>query len=322
MQPSAFIYSWLPETVRDAIPADIIVDHHDSSEAALSPSDFSRRLSGKQGVVVNGMGVSGQMMEAAGPSLKVIANVGVGYDNIDVGAASTLGIVVTNTPDILTEATADMGFALLLASARRIAEADRYIRDGLYIKNQFKLLWGADISGRTIGIIGMGRIGQAVAQRARGFNMRVVYNNRKPVSPAIEHSLQATWLPLDDVFRTADFLVLCVPLSAETRHTVNARTLALMKPKAHLINIARGPVVDELALIDALRSGTIAGAGLDVFEQEPKLAQGLADIPNVVLTPHIGSGTVEARTGMVELAVHNVVDVLKGGSAATPVNGR
>jgi gluconate 2-dehydrogenase len=312
----------LPETVRDAIPADIIVDHHESSEAALSPSDFSRRLSGKQGVVVNGMGVSGQMMEAAGPSLKVIANVGVGYDNIDVGAASTLGIVVTNTPDILTEATADMGFALLLASARRIAEADRYIRDGLYIKNQFKLLWGADISGRTIGIIGMGRIGQAVAQRASGFNMRVVYNNRKPVSPAIEQSLQATWLPLDDVFRTADFLVLCVPLSAETRHTVNARTLALMKPKAHLINIARGPVVDELALIDALRGGTIAGAGLDVFEQEPKLAQGLADIPNVVLTPHIGSGTVDARTGMVELAVHNVVDVLKGGSAATPVNGR
>ncbi|MBD9650084.1 D-glycerate dehydrogenase [Ensifer sp. ENS09] len=322
MQPSAFIYSWLPETVRDSIPADIIVDHHDSSEAAMSPSDFGRRLSGKQGAVVNGMGVSRQMMEAAGPSLKVIANVGVGYDNIDVGAASKLGIVVTNTPDILTEATADMGFALLLASARRIAEADRYIRDGLYTKNQFKLLWGAEISGRTIGIIGMGRIGQAVAQRARGFNMRVVYNNRKPVDPAIEHSLQATWLPLDDVFRTADFLVLCVPLSSETRHTGNARTLALMKPKAHLINIARGPVVDELALIDALRNRTIAGAGLDVFEQEPKLAQGLADIPNVVLTPHIGSGTVEARTGMVELAVRNVVDVLKGGSATTPVNGR
>lgn len=322
MQPSAFIYSWLPETVRDTIPADIIVDHHDSSGRALSPIDFGRRLAGKQGLVVNGMGVPRQLIEGAGSSLKVIANVGVGYDNIDVDAASDLGIVVTNTPDILTDATADMGFALLLASARRITEADRYIRDGLYTKNQFKLLWGAEISGRTIGIIGMGRIGQAVAQRARGFNMRVVYNNRKPVGPAIEHSLQATWLPLDDVFRTADFLVLCVPLSTGTRHLVNARTLTLMKPNAHLINIARGPVVDELALIDALRNRTIAGAGLDVFEQEPKLAQGLADIPNVVLTPHIGSGTVEARTGMVELAVRNVVDVLKGGSATTPVNGR
>jgi lactate dehydrogenase-like 2-hydroxyacid dehydrogenase len=322
MHPSAFIYSWLPETVRDSIPDGIVVDHHDSAEAALSPTEFGHRLAGKQGVVVNGMAVTGPMMQAAGPDLRVIANVGVGYDNIDVEAATALGIVVTNTPDILSEATADMGFALLLASARRIAEADRYIRDGLYTKNHFKLLWGAVISGRTIGIIGMGRIGQAVAQRARGFNMKVVYNNRTKVDAAIEQRLQASWLPVDDVFRSADFLMLCVPLNAQTRHTANARTLALMKPTAHLINIARGPVVDELALIEALRNRSLAGAGLDVFEQEPQLAPGLTDLPNVVLTPHIGSGTLETRTGMVGLAVRNVVDVLQGGTGVTPVNRR
>jgi gluconate 2-dehydrogenase len=320
MHPSLFVYSWLPQTVREAIPTDISVDHHDSSVAALTPEDFGRRLAGKHGVVVNGMAVGRQMMQAAGPSLRVIANVGVGYDNIDVDAASELGIVVTNTPDILSEATADMGIALLLASARRIAEADRFIRAGLYTKDKFRLFWGAEISGRTIGIIGMGRIGQALARRARGFNMKVVYNNRNPVAPGLEQSLEAKWLALDDVFRVADFLVLCVPLNAGTRHTVNARTLALMKPDAHLINIARGPVVDELALVDALRKNTIAGAGLDVFEQEPKLAPGLVDLPNVVLTPHIGSGTLQTRTAMLALAVRNVVSVLEGNTASTPVN--
>jgi glyoxylate reductase len=250
----------------------------------------------------------------------VIANVGVGYDNIDVAACTRRRILVTNTPDVLTETTADLAFALLIAVARRLVESDRFVREGRWHYWQWGYFWGADLFRKTLGVYGLGRIGKAVARRARGFSMRVLYCDIVRPSPALEQELGAQFVDRETLLREADFLTLHVPLNPETYHLISARELAMLKPTAFLINAARGQVVDETALVEALLSKQIAGAGLDVFEQEPQVHPALLALPNVVLTPHVGSATSQTRLAMAMLAAENLLAALEGRRPPTPVN--
>ncbi len=242
--------------------------------------------------------------------LKILANYAVGYNNIDLATAKARGIVVTNTPDVLTDATADLAWALMLAVARRVVEGDQWVRTGTWLGWAPTQLLGADVAGKTLGIIGMGRIGQAVAQRAQGFRMRVLYESRRTVAPPPGLSWERR--SLDEVLVEADFVSLHVPLTEATRHLIGTRELSLMKPTAILINTARGPVVDEETLVSALKAGTIAGAGLDVYEQEPLVHPGLVELPNVVLLPHLGSATLETRIRMGRICLDNIEAVLNG----------
>ncbi len=250
--------------------------------------------------------------------LKIVANYAVGYNNIDLAAAKARGIVVTNTPDVLTDATADLAWALMLSVARRVVEGDRWVRTGTWRGWAPTQLLGADLAGKTLGIIGMGRIGQAVAQRAQGFRMRVLYESRRTVAPP--SGLLWEHCPLDQLLAEADFVSLHVPLTESTRHLIGARELSRMKPTAILINTARGPVVDEEALVAALKAGVIAGAGLDVYEQEPLVHPGLVELPNVVLLPHVGSGTLETRIRMGKICLDNIEAVLNGRPAPNQVS--
>jgi lactate dehydrogenase-like 2-hydroxyacid dehydrogenase len=261
-------------------------------------------------------------MLAGTTRLKILANYAVGYNNSDVAAATARGIVVTNTPDVLTDSTADLTWALILAVARRVAEGDAFVRAGEW-KTAFSLQsWlGADLHGATLGIIGMGRIGQAIARRALGFNMRVLYHNRTRLDAATEQKLQCEYSPeRSRVLREADFLVVMVPYSPATHHFIKAEDIAQMKKSAILINTARGGVVDDAALIAALKAGTIAGAALDVFEGEPKLNPEYLALRNVVLTPHIGSATRSTRMAMLRLAVKNLTAALRGEDPPNWVN--
>ncbi len=253
--------------------------------------------------------------------LRAIANVGVGHDNLDVAALAAAGIVATNTPDVLDETTADFAWALLLAAARRVGEAERWLRAGEWRQWAFDRLLGADLHGSTLGILGMGRIGQAIARRAGGFRMRVVYHNRTRLPVSIEQDCAACWLPFDALFTEADHVVLALPYSPAVHHLVDARVLARMKPSAVLVNIARGGIVDDAALAQALRSGRLAAAGLDVFEGEPALHPTLLDCPNAVLTPHIASASTRTRRAMVSLAIDNLLAALGlGPHAGSPPN--
>jgi glyoxylate reductase len=256
---------------------------------------------------------------AGAPRLRVVANVAVGYNNIDVAAATRRRIVVTNTPGVLTETTADFTWALLLATARRVAEADAFTRAGHFTEWGLMLLLGGDVHGKTLGILGLGRIGRAVARRAQGFAMRVLYHDAMR-DPEAEQSLGVIYCDKDRVLREADFVTLHVPLLPETRHYVGERELRLMKPTAHLVNAARGPVVHEAALVQALREGWIAGAGLDVYEEEPRVHPGLLACRNAVLAPHIASGSRETRLRMATMAVEDALAVLEGRRPAHPVN--
>jgi D-3-phosphoglycerate dehydrogenase len=242
---------------------------------------------------------------------KVLANCAVGYDNIDVSAATARGIVVTNTPGVLTDATADLTWALIFAVARRVVEGDRCVRDGEFRGWAPMLFLGGDITGQTLGIVGAGRIGQAVARRSAGFRMKVLYTDPSP-RRELEKEIGARRVELDELLRGSDFVTLHTPLVTETRHLIGRREFALMKPTAYLINTARGPIVDEEALVEALREKRIAGAGLDVYENEPELAAGLADLPNVVLLPHLGSASTRTRTRMATMAAQNLLAVLEG----------
>lgn len=248
-----------------------------------------------------------------------MANYAVGYNNIDVAAATRRGIVVTNTPDVLTDATADLTWALILAVARRVVEGDRWARSGQWPGWAPTQMLGTDVTGKTLGIIGMGRIGQAVALRAQGFRMPVLYTSRRPCPspPGIP-----TWIhrPLEEVLTQADFISLHVPLSEATRHLIGSRELGMMKSAAFLINTSRGPVIDEAALLTALQQGTIAGAGLDVYEREPLITAGLETLPNVVLLPHLGSATQQVRIKMGMLCVENIAAVLEGRPPLNPVS--
>ncbi|HOV86916.1 MAG TPA: D-glycerate dehydrogenase [Syntrophobacteraceae bacterium] len=252
-----------------------------------------------------------ELLERAS-ALKVIANFGVGYDHVDLEAATRRGIPVGYTPGVLTDATADIAFALILAVARRVVEGDELVRSGRFpVWAPFNFL-GRQVAGKTLGIIGMGRIGKAVARRAAGFDMRVLYHNPNPLLPEEETEYGSQWVSLETLLKESDFVSLHVPLTPRTRHLIDRDQLALMKPSAFLINTSRGPVVKESALVEALRAGNILGAGLDVYENEPALAPGLADFPNVVLLPHVGSATYETRTDMGRMAVENLLAGLAG----------
>lgn len=254
------------------------------------------------------------------PLLRLVANVAVGYDNVDVAAATALGILVTNTPDVLTEATADLTWALILGVARQIPENDRFLREGHYRQWLPGLRLGADVAGQTLGVVGLGRIGLAVAHRAQGFRMRVLYHQPSRLPVEVERAAQATWVDLDTLMAESDFVSLHCPLTPATRHIVHRESLARMKPSAFLINTARGPLVDEEALAEALQRGVIQGAGLDVYEAEPAVHQRLLAQKSAVLLPHVGSATRSTREAMARLAVESVLDLFAGRRPHHPVN--
>ncbi len=264
--------------------------------------------------------IDDQVLDAAGPQLKVIANVAVGYDNVDTKAiAARESIWFTNTPGVLTEATADIAFSLILMATRRLGEGERVIRSQTpWVWNMFYML-GTGLQGKTLGIVGLGLIGQATARRAKAFGMEVIYSGRRQADAAIEQELGATYVSFDELLETADVVSLHCPLNAETRHLMDAERFKQMRAEAYLINTTRGPVVDEAALVEALRNGEIKGAGLDVFEEEPKVNEGLLTLENVVLIPHLGSATIETRTGMGVLAATNAIAILRGEQPPTPV---
>ena len=291
------------------------------SEAPPERADLLEAASGAEGVLSTVTEkIDGTFMDAAGKGLKVIANMAVGYDNVDVEAAKARGVVVTNTPGVLDETTADVAFMLLLAAARRLGESERVLRAGKWEWWGPKLFMGPDVWGKKLGIVGLGRIGKAVARRARGFDMKILYHNRSRREEA-EEELGASYLELDELLETADFVTLHTPLTDETRHLIDAPALERMKPEAVLVNTSRGPVVDEAALADALAEGRIFAAGLDVYEEEPKVHPKLLELENVVLAPHIGSGSIETRGKMAVLAAENLAAVLRGEQPKTLVSG-
>jgi glyoxylate reductase len=259
--------------------------------------------------------IDDDVIAAAGPDLKIVANTAVGYDNLDVPAIAGRGVLASNTPGVLVDATADLTMTLLLTVTRRVAEGDRLVRSGTPWSWDIAFMLGSGLQGKQLGIIGMGSIGRAVSRRAAAFGMDVVHHSRRPVD--VDGSRP---LPLDELLATSDVVSLHCPLTPETRHLIDADALRAMKPTAYLINTARGPIVDEAALAAALADGTIAGAGLDVYENEPEVHDELRRLDNVVLAPHLGSATVETRTRMAELAVDNVVAVLTGKDAPTPIS--
>ena len=265
--------------------------------------------------------VDGDLLDAAGPQLKCIANVAVGYDNVDVAAASERGIVVTNTPGVLTDATADLAMALILIVTRRLAEGERLIRSREPWSWHMFFLLGTSLAGKTLGVVGLGAIGRATARRARAFGMEIVYAGPRRVSEETEAELGgARRVPLMQLLSTADVVSLHTPLTPETRHLIDSTALRQMRPEAYLVNTSRGPIVDEAALVKALRGHKIAGAALDVFEEEPNVHPGLLELDNVVLIPHLGSATIETRTAMAVLAADNALAVLRGERPPTPVN--
>ncbi|HEX5390613.1 MAG TPA: D-glycerate dehydrogenase [Burkholderiaceae bacterium] len=298
------------------------VDHHDGVDA-LPPAELVARLQGKAGALTTGSERIDAALLAACPGLKIVANMAVGFNNFDVPAMTAHGVLATNTPDVLTETTADFGFALLMATARRVCESEHYLRAGQWKQWRYDLFAGAEVHGSTLGILGMGRIGQGVAKRgAHGFGMKVIYHNRSRLSPELEAECRASYVSKAELLAQADHLVLVLPYSAESHHAIGAAEIAQMKPTATLVNIARGGIVDDAALALALRERRIAAAGLDVFEGEPRVHPDLLTVPNVVLTPHIASATVKTRLAMARLAADNLIGFLTRGQALTPINGK
>ncbi|MBX9871001.1 MAG: D-glycerate dehydrogenase [Burkholderiaceae bacterium] len=290
-------------------------------DEAWTPAQLIEKLRDKDGAFTTGsVRIDAAVLDAC-PQLKICANMAVGYNNFDLDAMTARGVLGTNTPDVLTETTADFGFALLMATARRITESEIYLREGKWTKWSYDMFAGSDIHGATLGILGMGRIGQGIARRgSHGFGMNVVYHNRSRLDAATEAECKARYVSKEELFKTADHLVLVLPYSAASHHIVGAAEIALMKPTATLVNIARGGIVDEDALVQALRDKRIAAAGLDVFEGEPKVNPGLLTVPNVVLTPHIASASVPTRKAMAKLAADNLIEFFSKGQGLTPLN--
>jgi len=288
------------------------------SDTTYDDAELARRLQGKVGVFANPSHRFTADLFAACPTLKAVCTMAVGYNNIDVPAATAAGVMVTNTPDVLNETTADFGWTLMMAAARRVSESERYLRAGLWKKWQYDDFLGVDVHGSTLGVIGMGRIGQAIARRSMGFNMKVVYHNRTRLASELEIAANhAQYLSRDELLRTADHVILVLPYSPAVHHLIGADQLALMKPTATLVNIARGGIVDDAALINALKTGQIAAAGVDVFENEPAFNPDFLSLKNVVLTPHIGSASVPTRHAMAYCAADNLIAAL---SAKRPPN--
>lgn len=288
-------------------------------DESLSAAELREALRGCAGAITTVSDrIDADLLRAAGRGLRVVANFAVGYDNIDLAACAERGVVVTNTPGVLTEATADLTWALLLATARRLVEGDRLVRGGGWTGWAPMQLLGMELSGATLGVVGAGRIGSAVARRAAGFNMRILYAHPRP-NLKLETKLGGTRKELDGLLRESDIVTLHTPMRPENHHLLNARRIGLMKPGALLINTGRGALVDEAALVEALREGRLGGAGLDVYEREPELAAGLAELPNVVLAPHLGSATTATRERMARIAAENVIAVLTGREPPNPV---
>jgi lactate dehydrogenase-like 2-hydroxyacid dehydrogenase len=287
-------------------------------DAAWGPAQLTQAMSGADAALITAGDRIDEPLLAQCPTLKVVANIAVGFNNIDVAACTRHGVLATNTPDVLNESTADHAWALLLAAARRVGESERWLRAGHWKRWTFEMFNGVDIAGTTLGVLGMGRIGRAVARRASGFSMRVIYHNRKPLSA--DQAGGAHYVALDELLSQSDHLVLMVPYSPAVHHIIGAGQLARMKRSAVLVNIARGGVVDDVALVAALREGRIAAAGLDVFENEPALHPGLLELENVVLTPHIASSTRGTRIAMAKLATDNVRAALAGGVPPSLLN--
>lgn len=300
-----------------AIAGDFLINEDDR---VLTREELLRFVAGRDGVLcLLTDTIDAEVFEAAGPQCKVFANYAVGYNNIDVAEATRRGIAVSNTPGVLTDATADLAWTLLLSTARRVSEADPFMRGGRFEGWGPMMFLGGDVSGKTLGIVGAGRIGAAVARRSVGFRMKVLYHDVQP-NAELEAELGAQRVGMDELLRESDYVSLHVSLGAETRHLMGAREFGLMKKTAYLINTSRGPVVDEVALVEALRSGEIAGAGLDVYEDEPAMKPGLAECPNTVLLPHIASATNWTRSKMAEMAAANLVAALRGETPPNIVN--
>lgn len=320
MQAKVLVARALPEPAMALLRAEAELDVH-RSETPLTKAELMARLGDKDALVCQLTQQVDAEVLSSGPKLRVVANVAVGFDNIDVAVATARGIAVTNTPGVLDDTTADFTWALLLGVARRVVEADRLARSGEWKGWDLLLLLGGDVHGKTLGILGLGRIGRRVAERARGFGMRVLYHDAVRAPAEVERELGVEWVDeKEQLLQQADFVSLHVPLLPETRHLIGATELSWMKPTAFLINASRGPVVDEAALAAALERKQIAGAALDVFENEPRIHTKLRALPNVLLAPHIASASVETRTRMAVMAAENVLAVLEGRRPANLVN--
>lgn len=309
----------IPDAALEKLRAEHEVDAWTGPES-ISREELLRRVAGADAIVsLLTERVDGELLDAAGPQLKVVSNVAVGYDNIDVPACTARGIIATNTPGVLTEATADIAFGLILMATRRLGEGERLIRAGQAWKWGMFFLLGSSLQGKTLGVVGMGGIGQATARRAKAFGMDIVYQSRSEIDPAIAAELGARRVDLDELLTVSDVISLHCPYGPATHHLIGAEQLSAMKSSTYLVNTARGPIVDEVALAAALREGVIAGAGLDVFEKEPQVHPELLDLENVTLVPHLGSATVETRTAMAVLAADNTLAVLRGEQPPTPI---
>lgn len=310
----------IPKAALEKLRAEHEVDAWDG-EQSISREELLGKVAGADALVtLLTERVDAELLEAAGPQLQVVSNVAVGYDNIVVADCTARNVRATNTPGVLTEATADIAFGLILMATRRLGEGERLIRSGTPWKWGMFFLLGSSLQGKTLGVVGMGGIGQATARRAKAFGMEVVYQSRSEIDPAIAAELGARRVELDELLAISDVVSLHCPYGPNTHHLIGAEQLAAMKPEAYLVNTARGPIVDEAALAQALREGAIAGAGLDVFEKEPAVHPDLLELENVTLVPHLGSSTVETRTAMAVLASENTLAVLRGEDPVTPVN--
>ncbi|HEY5594662.1 MAG TPA: D-glycerate dehydrogenase [Nitrospiria bacterium] len=318
MGPGVFLTRSLPLPVMHRLKTLFNLKYN-ALDRPLTKQELIRGMRGRRALIsMLSDPIDAEVIES-NPRLNVIANYAVGYNNIDLKTASSRGIHVTNTPGVLTEATADLTWSLIMSLARRVLEGDRLVRTGRWTGWNPTQLLGMDLTGKTLGIIGMGRIGQAVARRAVGFGMRLIYHNRRRLPVRLEKKFEASYMPLSRLLAAADIISLHLPLTPETRHLIDRRVLDRMKSTALLINTARGPVVDEKALVIALKKGKIAGAGLDVFEEEPDIQKGLFTLPNVVLLPHLGSATVETRIKMGFMVIENIEAALKGKRAPNAV---
>ena len=319
-KPRILVTRAIFQSVIDRLSAHFEVESN-PDDVLWDRAELLRRMQGKVGAFATGTERIDAELLAQCPDLKICANMTVGYNNFDLPAMTAAGVLGTNAPDVLTETTADFGFALLLATARRVTESEHFLRAGLWTRWSYDMFSGAEVHGSTLGIIGMGRIGQAIARRAAlGFGMQVIYHNRSRLDAATEEACKARYVGKQELLQSADHVMLVVPYSAASRHTIGAAELASMKPTATLINLARGGIVDDAALAQALRDRTIAAAGLDVYEGEPKVHPDLLTVPNVVLTPHIASATPGTRQAMADLAVDNLIGYLTQGKAVTPLN--
>lgn len=318
MRPKVLVTRNIPENTLDELFKVCDVDHHDSNEA-IPRRELLFRVRDIDGLINIGTRVDEELISNA-PNLKVISNHGAGFDRVDIQAATRRGIIVTNTPDVVTEATAEMTFGLMLTVTRRIVELDRILRNKVPFRWGPMQMLGFELTGKTLGIVGLGRIGQAVARRAKAFGMKVIYYQRNPRAKEIDENERFFYKPLDELLKQSDVISIHVPLTENTYHLIDEREFNLMKKGAYIINTSRGPVINEEALVCALKSGHLGGAGLDVFEREPQIHPDLLEFENTVLTPHVGTSTLETRTAMIKLAIKNLLMALEGKIPPNVVN--